>query len=94
LFHAWAKDGHHHLPERTEESFVVLAQHVVCRFLEYPHALLFLLLNRGITLPRKQHPGHLVLQVRDATSIFLERKQTFLLKLVHGVLELLPLLGR
>jgi hypothetical protein len=25
LFHAWAKDGHHHLLERTEESFVVLA---------------------------------------------------------------------
>jgi hypothetical protein len=94
LFHARAKDGHHHLLERTEESFVVLAQHVVCGFLEYPHALFFLLLNRGIALPWQQHPGHLVLQVRDATSILLERQQTFLLKLVHGVLELLPLLGR
>jgi hypothetical protein len=94
LFHAWAKDDHHHLLERTEESFVVLAQHVVCRFLEYSHALLFLLLSRGIALPWQQHPGHLALQVRDATSIFLEGQQTFLLKLVHGVQELLPLLGR
>jgi hypothetical protein len=94
LFHAWAEDGHHHLLERTEESLVVLAQHVICGFLKHPHALLFLLLDRGIALPWQQHPGHLVLQVRDATSIFLERQQTFLLKLVHGVLELLPLLGR
>jgi hypothetical protein len=45
LFHAWAKDSHHHLPERSEEIFVVLAQHVVCRLLEYSHALLFLLLS-------------------------------------------------
>jgi hypothetical protein len=94
LFHAWAKDGHHHLLERTEESFVVLAQYVVCRFPEYSHALLFLLLSCGVALPWQQHPGHLVLQVRDATSIFLEGQQTFLLELVHGVLELLPLLGR
>jgi hypothetical protein len=94
LFHAWAEDGHHHLLERTEESFVVLAQHVVCGFLEYPHALFFLLLNRDIALPWQQHPGHLVLQVWDATFIILERQQAFLLKLVHSVLELLPLLGR
>jgi hypothetical protein len=94
LLHARAKDGHHHLLECTEERFVVLAQHVVCRFLEYSHALLFLLLNRGVALPWQQYPAHLVLQVRDATSIFLEGQQTFLLKLVHGVLELLPLLGR
>jgi hypothetical protein len=94
LFHAWAKDGHHHLLERTKESFVVLAQHVVCRFLEYSHTLLFLLLSRGVTLPWQQYPGHLVLQVRDATSIFLEGQQAFLLELVYGVLELLPLLGR
>jgi hypothetical protein len=72
LFHAWAKDDHHHLLERTEESFVVLAQHVVCRFLEHSHALLFFLLSRGITLPWQQHPGHLVLQVWDTASIFLE----------------------
>jgi hypothetical protein len=51
LFHAWAKDGHHHLLKRTKESFVVLAKHVVCRFLEYSHALLFVLLSRGIALP-------------------------------------------
>jgi hypothetical protein len=94
LYHAWAKDGHHHLLERTEESLVVLAQHVICGFLEHPHALLFLLLNRGIAFPWQQHPGHLVLQVWDATPIFLERQQTFLLKLIHGVLELLPLLRR
>jgi hypothetical protein len=94
LFHAWAKDGHHHLLERTEESFVVLAQHVVCRFLEYSHTLLFILLSRGIALPWQQHPGHLILQVRDATSIFLEGQQAFLLELVYGVLELLLLLGR
>jgi hypothetical protein len=25
LFHAWAKDSHHHLLERTEEGFLVLA---------------------------------------------------------------------
>jgi hypothetical protein len=94
LLHARAEDGHHHLLERAEESLVVLAQHVICGFLEHPHALLFLLLDRSIALPRQQHPGHLVLQVWDATPILLERQQTFLLKLVHGVLELLPLLWR
>jgi hypothetical protein len=94
LLHARAEDGHHHLLERAEESLVVLAQHVICGFLEHPYALLFLLLDRSIALPRQQHPGHLVLQVWDATPILLERQQTFLLKLVHGVLELLPLLWR
>jgi hypothetical protein len=94
LLHARAKDGHHHLLERSEESFVVLAKHVVCRFLEYSHALLFFLLSCGIALPWQQHPGHVVLQIRDTASILLERQQTFLLKLVHDVLELLPLLGR
>jgi hypothetical protein len=29
LLHAWAKDSHHHLLERTKESFVVLAQNVI-----------------------------------------------------------------
>jgi hypothetical protein len=31
LLHAWAKDSHHHLLERTKESFVVLAQNVIRR---------------------------------------------------------------
>jgi hypothetical protein len=26
LLHVWAEDSHHHLLERTKESFVVLAQ--------------------------------------------------------------------
>jgi hypothetical protein len=44
--------------------------------------------------PRQQYPGHVVFQVRDATSVLLEGQQTLLLELVHGVLELLPLLRR
>jgi hypothetical protein len=94
LLHAWAKDSHHHLLERTKESFVVLAQNVVCRIPECLHALLSLLLGRGIALPWQQYPGHLILQVRDATSVLFEGQQTFLLELVHGVLELLPLFRR
>jgi hypothetical protein len=87
LLHAWAKDNHHHLLERTKESFVVPAQNVVCSIPECLHALLSLLLGRGVALPWQQYPGHLILQVRDATSVFLEGQQTFLL-------ELLPLFGR
>jgi hypothetical protein len=94
LVHAWAKDNHHHLLERTKESFVVLAQNVVCRIPECLHALLSLLLGCGVALPWQQYPGHLTLQVRDATSVFLEGQQTILLELVHGVLELLPLFRR
>jgi hypothetical protein len=58
------------------------------------HALLSLLLGRGVALPWQQYPGHLILQVRDATSVLLEGQQTLLLELVHGVLELLPLFRR
>jgi hypothetical protein len=94
LFHARAEDGHHHLLERTEERLVVLAKHVIRGFLEHPHALLFFLLGCGIALPWQQYPRHLVLQIRDAASILLERQQTLLLKLVNDVLELLPLLWR
>jgi hypothetical protein len=94
LLHVWAKDSHHHLLERTKEIFVVPAQNVVCSIPECLHALLSLLLGRGVALPWQQYPGHLILQVRDATSVFLEGQQTFLLELVHGVLELLPLCGR
>jgi hypothetical protein len=94
LLHAFAKDSHHHLLECTKESFVVPAQYVVRRFPECLHALLSLLLGRGVALPWQQYPGHLIFQVRDATSVLLEGQQTLLLELVHGVLELLPLLRR
>jgi hypothetical protein len=94
LLHAWAEDSHHYLLECTKESFMVPAQDVVRRIPECLHALLSLLLGRGVALPWQQYPGHLILQVRDATSVLLEGQQTFLLELVHGVLELLPLFRR
>jgi hypothetical protein len=94
LRHAWAKDSHHHLLERTKESFVVLAQNVVRRILERLQAFLSLLLGRGVALPWQQYPGHVTFQVRDATSVLLEGQQTLLLELVHGILELLPLFRR
>jgi hypothetical protein len=94
LLHAWAKDSHHHLLERTKESFVVPTQDVVRRVPECLQALLSLLLGRGVALPWQQYPGHLIFQVRDATSVLLEGQQTLLLELVHGVLELLPLFRR
>jgi hypothetical protein len=62
--------------------------------LEYARAFLLFLLRCSIALPWQQHPGHLVLQIRDAASILFERQQTLLLKLVHDVLDLLPLLRR
>jgi hypothetical protein len=62
--------------------------------LEYSRAFLFFLLGCGIALSWQQHPGHFVLQIRDTASILLKRQQTLLLKLVHDVLELLPLLWR
>jgi hypothetical protein len=80
--------------ERTEESFVVPAQDVVCGISERLYAFLPLLLGRGVALPWQQYPGHLILQVRDATPVFLEGQHTLLLELVHGVLELLPLFRR
>jgi hypothetical protein len=91
LLHAWTEDDHHHLFERTQESFVVPAQDVVRGISERLYAFLFLLLSRGVALPRQQYPGHLVFQVRDATPVLLEGHHTLLLELVHGVLELLPL---
>jgi hypothetical protein len=94
LLHAWAKDSHHHLLERTKESFVVLAQNVIRRIPERLQAFLSLLLGRGVALPWQQYPGHVIFQVRDATSVLLEGQQTLLLELVHGVLELLPLFRR
>jgi hypothetical protein len=94
LLHAWAKDSHHHLLERTKESFVVLAQNVIRRIPERLQAFLSLLQGRGVALPWQQYPGHVILQVRDATSVLLKGQQTLLLELVHGVLELLPLLRR
>jgi hypothetical protein len=94
LLHAWAKDSHHHLLERTKESFVVPAQDVVRSIAECLQAFLFLLLGRGVALPWQQYHGHLIFQVRDATSVLLEGQQTLLLELVHGVLELLPLFRR
>jgi hypothetical protein len=94
LRHAWAKDSHHHLLERTKECFVVLAQNVVRRIPERLQAFLSLLLGRGVALPWRQYPGHVIFQVRDATSVLLEGQQTLLLELVHGVLELLPLFRR
>jgi hypothetical protein len=94
LRHAWAKDSHHHLLERTKESFVVFAQNVVRRILERLQAFLSLLLGRGVALPWQQYPGHVTFQVRDTTFVLLEGQQTLLLELVHGVLELLPLFRR
>jgi hypothetical protein len=94
LLHARTEDGHHHLFERSKESFVVPAQDMVRGIPERLYAFLLLLLGRGVTLPRQQYPGHVVFQVRDATSILLEGQQTLLLELFHGVLELLPLLRR
>jgi hypothetical protein len=72
LLHAWAKDSHHHLLEGTKESFVVPAQDVVRGIPERLNAFLLLLLGRGVTFPWQQYPGHVVFQVRDATSVLLE----------------------
>jgi hypothetical protein len=94
LLHAWTEDSHHHLFERTKESFVVLAQNVVRRIPECLQAFLSLLLGRGVAFPWQQYPGHVIFQVRDATSLLLEGQQTLLLELVHCILELLPLFGR
>jgi hypothetical protein len=94
LLHAWAKDSHHHLLKRTKKSFVVLAQNEICRIPECLQAFLSLLLGGGVALPRHQYPGHVVLQVGDATPVLLERQQALLLELVYSVLELLPLFGR
>jgi hypothetical protein len=93
-FHAWTEDSHHHLFERTEESFVVPTQDVVRGISERLYAFLPILLGRGIALPWQQYPEHLILQVRDATPVLLEGQHTLLLELVHGVLELLPLFRR
>jgi hypothetical protein len=62
--------------------------------LEYPRAFLLFLLRCSIDFPWQQYSGHLVLQIRDAASILFERQQTFLLKLVYDILELLPLFWR
>jgi hypothetical protein len=94
LFHARTEDSHHHLLERTEESFVVPAQDVVRGISERLYAFLPLLLGHGVALPWQQYPGHLILQVRDATPVLLEGQHTLLLELVYGVLELLPLFRR
>jgi hypothetical protein len=94
LLHAWTKDSHHHLLERTKESFVVPAQDVVHGIPERLYAFLPLLLGRGVALPRQQYPGHFIFQVGDATPVLLEGQHTLLLELVHGILELLPLFGR
>jgi hypothetical protein len=94
LLHAWAKDSHHHLLERTKKSFVVLAQNEIRRIPECLQAFLSLLLGHGFALPCHQYPGHVILRVGDATSVLLEGQQTLLLELVHGVLELLPLFRR
>jgi hypothetical protein len=82
------------LLERTKKSFVVLAQNVIRSIPERLQAFLSLLLGRGVAFPWQQYPGHVILQVGDATSIFLEGQQTLLLELVHDVLELLPLFRR
>jgi hypothetical protein len=50
LLHAWAEDSHHHLLERTKESFVVPAQDVVRSVSERLHALLSFLLGCGVAL--------------------------------------------
>jgi hypothetical protein len=94
LLHAWTEDSHHHLFERTQESSMVPAQDVVRGISERLHAFLPLLLGCGVALPWKQYPGHLIFQVWDATFVLLEGQQTLLLELVHGILELLPLLRR
>jgi hypothetical protein len=94
LLHAWAKDSHHHLLERTKESFVVPAQDVVRGISERLYALLPLLLGGGVALSWQQYSGHLILQVRDATPVLLEGQHALLLELVHCVLELLPLFRR
>jgi hypothetical protein len=94
LLHAWAKDSHHHLLERTKKSFVVLAQNVIRSIPGCLQAFLSLLLGRGVALPWQQYPGHVILQVGDTTSVVLEGQQTLLLELVYDVLELLPLFRR
>jgi hypothetical protein len=66
LLHAWTTDSHHHLLERTKESFVVRG------ISERLYAFLPLLLGRGVSFPWQQYPGHLILQVRDATLVLLE----------------------
>jgi hypothetical protein len=91
LLHAWAKDSHHHLLERTKESFVVPAQDMVRGISERLYALLPLLLGGGVALSWQQYSGHLILQVQDATPVLLEGQHALLLELVHCVLELLPL---
>jgi hypothetical protein len=91
LLHARTEDSYHHLLERTEESFVVLAQDVVRGVSERLQAFLSLLLGRGVALPWQQYPGHVIFQVRDATPVLLEGQHALLLELVHCVLELLPL---
>jgi hypothetical protein len=90
LLHAWAKDSHHHLLERTKESFVVPAQDVVRGISRRLYALP-LLLGGGVALSWQQYSGHLILQVRDATPVLLEGQHALLLELVHCILELLPL---
>jgi hypothetical protein len=94
LLHAWTEDNHHHLFERTKESFVVPAQDVFRGISECLYTFLPLLLGRGVVLPWQQYPGHLIFQVRDATPVLLEGQHTLLLELVHGVQELLPLFKR
>jgi hypothetical protein len=94
LLHARAEDSHHHLLKHTKKSFVVLAQNDIRSIPERLQALLSLLLGCGVALPWQQYPGHVILQVGDATSVLFEGQQTFLLELVHGVLEVLPLLRR
>jgi hypothetical protein len=94
LLHAWAKDSHHHLLGHPKESLVVLAQNVIRRILERLQALLSLLHGCGVALPWQQYPGHVILQVGYATPVLLKGQQTLLLELIHGVLELLPLLRR
>jgi hypothetical protein len=72
LFHAWTKDSHHHLLKRTKKSFVVLAQNEIRSIPERLQAFLSLLLGCGVALPWKQYPGHVILQVGDATSVLFE----------------------
>jgi hypothetical protein len=72
LLHAWPKYSHHHLLECTKESFVVSTQDVVRGISERLYAFLTVLMGRGIAYPWQQHPGHLILQVRDTTPVLLE----------------------
>jgi hypothetical protein len=72
LLHAWTEDNHHHLFERTQESSMVPAQDKIRGISERLHAFLPLLLGCGVALPWQQHPGHLIFQVRDAATVFLE----------------------